>query len=68
VGLFWLCTKRQLDDVMTPGFFDSVSDLRFRKEDQIEVVASIDSDGPAPHATMAVNKSGGQISQLHLYR
>jgi hypothetical protein len=71
VRLWWLRTKHPLNVVLMRGFFDNVSDLRFRKEDRIEIVADCNGDGPATHGTLvvaAVNKSGGDVTVSLLSR
>jgi hypothetical protein len=73
VRLWALRTKHSLDDVLAPGFFDTVSDLRLRVEDRLECVTSLHGNAPATHSTLVVdkvNKSGGdvRVTLLHLFK
>jgi hypothetical protein len=61
--IFYLRTEHPLEAILSPGYFDSVADLRLRLDDQIHTVAGI-GNGPATHALIAVdhvNKSGGDV-------
>ena len=50
VRLWWMKTRHPLSVVLQDGFLDSVTDLRLRKEDRVEVVANSGTDAPAEHA------------------
>src|SRR5205823_13021835 len=72
VRLWWLRTRHPLAVVLQDGFLDSVTDLRLRKEDRVEVVANSGGDGPAEHATLVVTEADkhgkAKVSLLHLYK
>jgi hypothetical protein len=52
---FFYKTTHPLDDLLGPGYFDSVIEVKPRRNDRIEVVASCDSSQPE-HATLAVKE------------
>jgi hypothetical protein len=63
-------TKHSLATVMRPDFFDGLKDVRLRKNDRIEVIASWD-EPLAEHATLCVDRVSGTgeatVSLMHLY-
>jgi hypothetical protein len=69
---FWaLRTSHPLEAVLAEGFFDGTRDVRFKKEDRIEVVASFDAP-VATHCTLvvdSVDKATGipEVSLMHRY-
>jgi hypothetical protein len=65
-------TKHALDAVLSDGYFHDITDVLFRKEDRIEIVANFGADR-GEHATLvvdAVDKATGRpkVSLLHDYR
>jgi hypothetical protein len=69
VRLWFHKTRHGLGDVLTPGYFENVADLRFRLDDRIEIVAG---NWPAQHGLCVVDhvsKNGGdvQVTLLSLY-
>jgi hypothetical protein len=63
-------TKHPLSAVLTENFFDGMTDLRLRKEDRIELVASFGAER-GEHCTLVVDevdKAGhAKLSLLHRY-
>jgi hypothetical protein len=52
IRVFAMRSKFDLAAVLSPGYFDDVTDIRFRRHDRIELVA--DWDGAGEHALLAV--------------
>ena len=68
--IFAMRTKHSLDAVLSDGYFNEITDIIFRKEDRIEIVANF--DGVGEHALLvvdAVDKATGRpkVSLLHKY-
>jgi hypothetical protein len=69
--IFAMRTRYPLSAVLTDGFFDGMTDVRLRKEDRIELVASFGAER-GEHATLIVDdvdKHGkAAVSLLQLYK
>ena len=68
--IFAMRTKHSLETVLSDGYFNDITDVIFRKEDRIEIVANF--DGVGEHALLvvdAVEKATGRpkVSLLHKY-
>ena len=68
--IFAMRTKHNLATVLSEGYFHEITDVVFRKEDRIEIVANF--DGVGEHALLvvdAVEKATGRpkVSLLHKY-
>jgi hypothetical protein len=68
--IFVMRTKCSLDTVLSDGYFNDITDVHFRKEDRIEIVANF--DGVGEHALLvvdAVDKATGRpkVSLLQKY-
>jgi hypothetical protein len=60
--IFTMRSVYPLETVITPGYFDNLSDCRLRRLDKIELLA--DAHGEGTFATLAVdsvNKAGGEV-------
>lgn len=53
-NVFYYKSPHKLNDILEPGYFNSVFEASPRENDRIEVVAN--SAGIAEHATLAVSK------------
>lgn len=61
-------TDHDLKTILADGYFDSVAEMRFQKDDRIEVVASASRKGE--HATLVVDAlviRKPKVSLLHKY-
>jgi hypothetical protein len=68
--IFAMRTKHNLETVLSDGYFHEITDVHFRKEDRIEIVANF--DGVGEHALLvvdAVDKATGRpkVSLLQKY-
>ena len=71
VRIFAMRSNHSLADVLSDGHFDNVRDVRLRKEDRIELVASW-GQPIAEHATLVVDQldvtGKAKVSLMHLYQ
>jgi hypothetical protein len=71
IRIFAMRSNHSLAEVLSDGYFDCVRDVRFRKEDRIELVASWGKP-VAEHATLVVTDSDkhglATVSLMHLYQ
>src|ERR1700681_2041671 len=60
--IFTMRSAYPIETVTTPGYFDDLADVRFRRQDRLELVA--DFHGEGTHATLVVdevNARGGEV-------
>jgi hypothetical protein len=70
IRIWSMKTKHSLEAILSEGFFSDMSDLRFRRNDRIELICDTDAD-QATHGTLVVDdadKHGkASVSLLHRY-
>jgi hypothetical protein len=70
IRIWSMKTHHPLEAVLAEGFFKNMCDLRFRRDDRIELLCDCDADRSS-HATLlveAADKHGhAAVSLLHLY-
>jgi hypothetical protein len=68
--VWWMRTKHSLADVLTDGYFDTLTDIRLMQEDTIQLVSSYGAD-QAEHSILIVTASDkhglARVSLLHRY-
>jgi hypothetical protein len=71
IRIWAMRSNHSLAEVLADGFFEELRDVRLRKEDRIEVVASW-GQPVAEHATLVVDEADkyglATVSLLHLYQ
>jgi hypothetical protein len=70
IRIWSMKTPHPLAAVLTDGFFDDMTDLRFRRDDRIELICDADAN-QSVHAILIVDESDkhgkATVSLLHRY-